>query len=111
MTLTGNVYGAQSVAKAWVSFNGTGTVAIRDSFNVTSITDNGTGDYTVNFTNAMASADYALAGAAGNTSYVSFCLYQGVTPTTSAARFTLRNHSSGVAFDQEYTSAVIFGDQ
>jgi hypothetical protein len=40
-------------AKAWVNFNGTGTVAIRASFNVTSITDNGTGDYTVNFTMAM----------------------------------------------------------
>ena len=46
-------------AKAWVNFNGTGTVAIRASFNVTSITDNGTGDYTVNFTTAMADADYA----------------------------------------------------
>jgi len=48
-------------AKAWVNFNGTGTVAIRASFNVTSITDNGTGDYTVNFTNALADANYAVA--------------------------------------------------
>ena len=40
-------------ARAWVNFNGTGTVAIRDSFNVSSITDNGTGNYTVTFTNAM----------------------------------------------------------
>ena len=46
-------------AKAWVNFNGTGTVAIRASFNVSSITDNGTGDYTVNFTNAMADTNYA----------------------------------------------------
>ena len=46
-------------AKAWVNFNGTGTVAIRASFNVSSITDNGVGDYTVNFTNAMSNADYA----------------------------------------------------
>jgi hypothetical protein len=62
MALTGNVYGAQSVAKAWVNFNGTGTLAIRDSFNVTSITDNGSADYTVNFTTAMASANYVLTG-------------------------------------------------
>ena len=46
-------------AKAWVNFNGTGTVAIRAAFNVTSITDNGTGDYTVNFTNALEDANYA----------------------------------------------------
>lgn len=46
-------------AKAWVNFNGTGTVAIRRAFNVSSITDNGTGDYTVNFTNAMVDANFA----------------------------------------------------
>ena len=45
--------------RAWVNFNGTGTVAIRASFNVSSITDNGTGDYTVNFTTAMPDANYA----------------------------------------------------
>ena len=45
--------------RAWVNFNGTGTVAIRASGNVTSITDNGTGDYTVNFTTAMPDANYA----------------------------------------------------
>jgi hypothetical protein len=53
--------GMTGIAKAWVNFNGTGTVAIRDSFNVSSITDNGTGDYTVNFTTAMPNANYAVA--------------------------------------------------
>ena len=47
-----------TTCRAWVNFNGTGTVAIRASFNVTSITDNGTGDYTVNFTTAMPDANY-----------------------------------------------------
>jgi hypothetical protein len=47
-------------AKAWVNFNGSGTVAIRASYNVSSITDNGTGDYTVNFTNAFADANYSV---------------------------------------------------
>ena len=47
--------------RAWVNFNGTGTVAIRASGNVSSITDNGTGDYTVNFTTALVDADYAVA--------------------------------------------------
>jgi hypothetical protein len=47
-------------ARAWVNFDGTGTVAIRASGNVSSITDNGTGDYTVNFTNAMPDANYCV---------------------------------------------------
>jgi len=45
--------------RAWVNFNGTGTVAIRESGNVSSITDNGTGNYTVNFTTAMPDANYS----------------------------------------------------
>ena len=49
--------------RAWVNFNGTGTVAIRASGNVSSITDNGTGDYTVNFTTDMEDANYILWGA------------------------------------------------
>jgi PKD repeat protein len=49
----------QGSAKAWVNFNGTGTVAIRAQFNVSSITDNGTGLYTVNFTTAMTDANYS----------------------------------------------------
>jgi hypothetical protein len=55
-----NVEGINYSCRAWVNFNGTGTVAIRASGNVTSITDNGTGDYTVNFTTAMTDANYAL---------------------------------------------------
>lgn len=51
-------------AKAWVNFNGTGTVAIRAGFNVSSITDNGTGDYTVNFTNALTDANYSFSSSA-----------------------------------------------
>jgi hypothetical protein len=55
-----------NTAKAWVNFNGTGAVAIRASFNVSSITDNGSGDYTVNFTNAMIDANYSASGLASN---------------------------------------------
>ena len=60
--------------RAWVNFNGTGTVAIRASGNVSSITDNGTGDYTVNFTTAMPDANYCFTGASGD----------GVTPPSTA---------------------------
>lgn len=52
------------LCKAWVNFNGTGTVAIRGSGNVTSVTDNGTGDYTVNFTTAMPAGNYSTAACA-----------------------------------------------
>ena len=72
ITSTGNFrfnsgYGSSATAygcRAWVNFNGTGTPAIRASGNVTSITDDGAGLYTVNFTTAMPDANYCVAGAA-----------------------------------------------
>lgn len=53
--------------RSWVNFNGTGTIAIRGSGNVSSITDNGTGDYTINFTNAMSDANYSAVCTGENT--------------------------------------------
>ena len=85
-------YGSAATAygcRAWVNFNGTGTVAIRDDGNVSSITDNGTGDYTVNFSTAMPDANYAVAHTAGTKSVawgVHLC-NNSVAPTTSAYRF------------------------
>jgi hypothetical protein len=58
--------GMTGIPKAWVNFNGTGTVAIRSSFNVSSITDNGTGDYTVNFTTAMPNTNFDVNGTCSN---------------------------------------------
>lgn len=55
---------ANRTAKAWVNFNGTGTVAIRSDFNVSSITDNGTGDYTVNFSSSLSNSNYSVVGSA-----------------------------------------------
>lgn len=48
------------LAKVWVNFNGTGTIAIRDDFNVTSLTDHGTGDYSANYTNSMSDTNYSV---------------------------------------------------
>ena len=59
---------AQGSAKAWVNFNGSGTVAIRAAFNVSSITDNGGGDYTFNFTNALPDVNYAVVSSGGDAS-------------------------------------------
>ncbi|KRA05370.1 hypothetical protein ASD74_02420 [Rhizobium sp. Root564] len=66
LALQGRTTTLESYAKvpAWVNFNGTGTVAIRASKNVSSITDNGTGDYTINFATALPSANYAVGGLA-----------------------------------------------
>lgn len=86
-------YGSAATAygcRAWVNFNGTGTVAIRASGNVTSITDNGTGDYTVNFTNAMPDANYCPQGFAQPTASVNAWLVgdpNSNLPTSSAFRF------------------------
>lgn len=67
--------------KAWVNFNGTGTVAIRAAFNVSSITDVGVGGYIVNFTNAMADGNYAAVfGNAGQNA--------NPIPSVAAANFT-----------------------
>jgi hypothetical protein len=77
------IYGA----RAWVNFNGTGTVAIRASGNVSSITDNGTADYTVNFTNAMPDANYAAVADMGDaTAYEGRRGYYR-TVSTTAFRF------------------------
>ena len=62
--------GVTTNALAWVNFNGTGTVAIRSSYNVSSITDGGTGAYVVNFTNALSDANYAVTADCSGTSFV-----------------------------------------
>jgi hypothetical protein len=62
-----NVKFSPSATKAWVNFNGTGVVAIRASYGVTSITDNGVGDYTVNLTTALSSTNYAVLASASRT--------------------------------------------
>ena len=108
----------KGLAKAWVNFNGTGTVAIRDSFNVASITDNGTGEYSITFTNAMANANYAVTGTVGITGSTGASdLFMGGgrqsnysdIRTTGAARIASCN-AAGVAEDGAIVSLVVFGD-
>lgn len=108
----GDLITAKGMARAWVNFNGTGTVAIRTSFNVTSITDNGTGAYTVNFTTAMADADYAITGTAGDSAanYNVLHISSGAAPTTSAVRVQTVTQNSGnpTVFDCNRISVAIF---
>jgi hypothetical protein len=100
-------------AKAWVNFNGTGTVAIRASFNVSSITDNGTGAYTANFTTAMPDANYAIVATSGDGASTNYRVVQVsdvTTPTTSAVRLQTLTQNSGnpQATDHSRVSVVIF---
>jgi hypothetical protein len=99
-----------TLCRAWVNFNGTGTVAIRASFNVTSITDNGTGDYTVNFTTAMPDANYSvsISGrqiAASN--LYSSAVKTGTTPTASAVNI-VSIAATGNAGDSDFIYVAIF---
>jgi hypothetical protein len=99
-----------TLCRAWVNFNGTGTVAIRASFNVSSITDNGTGDYTVNFTNAMPDINYcsqATGGGGAGTNWRTFLQAPYVTPTTTALRLTTPD-DNGTPIDTAYVQVAIF---
>jgi len=91
------VYGC----RAWVNFNGTGTVAIRGSGNVSSITDNGTGDYTVNFTTAMPDANYSPVfggtfNASGTSRDNNIGVRNNVAPTTAALRINVFEPNTGL---------------
>lgn len=98
------------VCRAWVTFNGTlsGTITPRASFNVTNITKNGTGDYTLNFTTALANANYAfLVTPTSSTAATNGNAVRTVTTiSTSAFRFVISN-GSAIA-DVDYVNVAIF---
>jgi hypothetical protein len=110
-------YGSAAVAygcRAWVNFNGTGTVAIRASGNVSSITDNATGNYTINFTTAMPDINYCVCSngspAYGVADFTSVGLFSTaaaaeVAPTVSAARIVTRATSVS---DLKYITVSVF---
>jgi len=92
--------------RAWVNFNGTGTVAIRASGNVSSITDNGVGDYTVNFTTSMPDANHSsIVGARVSSSAVR---YSGVTVYAAGSARLLLQDGGGSAFDSDFVSSATF---
>jgi hypothetical protein len=103
---------ASGRAKAWVNFNGTGTVAILAQYNVSSITDNGVGDYTVNFATAMVDADYSWSGSqrpssATNGFYFELPTASGGSRSSSNFRIRMSN-SAGNAVDPDIFCASIF---
>ena len=107
---TGGINQAR-IAKAWVNFNGTGTVAIRSSYNVSSITDNGTGDYSVVFSTAMADANYCMNMNSGDkASTWGIPIYDGVSNyTSSLCRFLTQGPDDGPN-DNVIVCASFFGN-
>lgn len=104
-------YGSVATAygcRAWVNFNGTGTVAIRASGNVSSITDNGTGDYTVNFTTAMPDANYSIVatGYLPSGQFGFFTNNNASYLTASSARIETVTHT-GAAASTDFTFSCV----
>ena len=99
---------AQGTARAWVNFNGTGTVAIRAAFNVSSITDNGTGNYTVNMTTAMPDTSFAISVSAPTASQ-RFAAELSTARTVSAVSVGMVDATNGTPnLDTAWYSVAIF---
>lgn len=97
---------SQSIG-AWVHFDGTGTPSIDGSFNVSSIVDNGAGDYTINFSIPFANANIALAGLGGSDGYY-VSLYDTSSITTTSVRIVTRNYD-GTASDKANITLIAVG--
>lgn len=106
-------YGSKATAygcRAWVNFNGTGTVAIRASGNVSSITDLDTGHYRVNFTNAMPDANWCAEFSGGDGTYTTSApvFIMTATPTTASCSFAVNLRSTGNPADYAFNYVAIF---
>jgi hypothetical protein len=98
-------------AKAWVNFNGVGTVAIRDDYNVASITDNSTGNYFVNYTNDLDGSNYVITGSSGGTSNTTngaiYLVDQSTARTAAKCRIYIGS-TNGAAVDCDMINIVMF---
>ena len=97
----------QSAAKAWINFNGTGTIASRDSFSVSSISDTGTGETLITFSNAFSSANYVLNYTNG---WGAATDWTALAPTTTAARVQAYESTTGNNTDRTYNLVAVHGD-
>ena len=100
------------VAAAWVNFNGTGTIATRDSVNVASLTDNSTGQYAINFTNDMANDDYSpLCGGSSLSNSSSDTYANAMTLATGSCTIQLVGSGTGNTYvDRTFVASQILGD-
>ena len=103
----GTTYSARGVAAAWVNFNGTGTVAVRDSENVSSLSDNGTGEYRINFSSAFAASVYAPSGSCN---LAGLGYQENHYPLTSSQMVSRTINSSGTLVDNNTVTSNTHGD-
>ena len=100
-------------AKVWINFNGTGTIAARDSYNVSSLTDNGTGQYTPAYSNNMSNDDYCATGTAddpGTAVGVEHIPHTAASNKTSAQNMAGCTNTSGGSTDMSDYSYLVHGD-
>lgn len=109
----GGVAANRLLPTAWVNFNGAGVVAIRDSYNVSSITDVGAGVWAVNFTTPMNNANYCVAGTASDADGAgNETVLFPITGAFLTSSIRVRaSTGGGVAFDSPDVSIIIFGGQ
>jgi len=102
----------QGVAKVWFHFNGTGTVSNRGTFNVSSLTDNGTGDYTESFTNNMSDQNYAGAGMSGGISgsFTDSISFDFIASPCLTSSLTMNSRYAGSTSDTERSAVQITGE-
>jgi hypothetical protein len=107
-TVTTNLQ--QGLSKSWINFDGTGTIASRDTFNVSSLADNGTGLYTVTFASNMSNADYATGGGSGENTQDGGNRMLGLRLRSTSVR-ELRSFSvASGATDNAEVTCIIAGD-
>ncbi len=101
---------SQFTAKAWILFDGRGTVAITDSHNVSSVTDNGTGSYLINLSNACANSNYAVVCVCDAWSWDSYASTTAGSKNSSRFQIMTSRSSATGREDNNHISALVFGD-
>ena len=109
-------YVVNGSAKAWVNFNGTGTVAVRDSFNITSLSDNDPADYTISYASSLANDDYSISGISANMASTMSQIWIADSAYVASGSFRMltlyvsNTSGGGGATDQTFVSVQIQGD-
>ena len=102
-------YVVEGSAKAWMNLNGTGTIAIRDSFNISGVVDGGSGVYTANLTNSFGAVDFAVSATTGNN--ISFTFATAPAGTVVAGSITAYTSGSTISLADASTVSILgYGD-
>lgn len=101
-------------ARAWLNFNGSGTISIRDDEGISSISDNGTGEYSITYTNAWAAVDYSFTGTCGKSTTdsrncgITFDDFSS-TPSTTVHDVVTRRRDNNTNLDTEFNMCQVTG--